>query len=170
MASRRAAAPAPPASKQRPPSSQSHYPTRPKSALAKSSASTASHDSVVSPTLPVPPVPTRSGADADGNIQVVIRTRRRSEKEIQESSPIIVTSEGARSREVTIELAAQSSILGIVTLPPTRTYPFDVVFGPEADQALIYQDVVAPILAEVIAGYNCTIFAYGQTGTGKTCV
>jgi hypothetical protein len=24
------------------------------------------------------------------------------------------------------------------------------------------------MLDEVIAGYNCTIFAYGQTGTGKT--
>ena len=62
----------------------------------------------------------------------------------------------------------QTSSLGMVQLPPTRTYPFDTVFGPEADQSLIYQDVVAPMLDEVINGYNCTIFAYGQTGTGKT--
>ncbi|PLW52409.1 hypothetical protein PCASD_00047 [Puccinia coronata f. sp. avenae] len=41
-------------------------------------------------------------------------------------------------------------------------------FSPEADQALIFTDVVAPILTEVLQGYNCTIFAYGQTGTGKT--
>ncbi|KIO16512.1 hypothetical protein M407DRAFT_42567, partial [Tulasnella calospora MUT 4182] len=47
-------------------------------------------------------------------------------------------------------------------------YPFDRVFGPEADQAMIYNDVVQPILEEVIQGYNCTVFAYGQTGTGKT--
>lgn len=53
-------------------------------------------------------------------------------------------------------------------MPQTRTYPFDMVFGPEADQALIYQEVVAPMLDEVIQGYNCTLFAYGQTGTGKT--
>lgn len=25
-----------------------------------------------------------------------------------------------------------------------------------------------PAVAEIISGYNCTIFAYGQTGTGKT--
>ncbi len=25
-----------------------------------------------------------------------------------------------------------------------------------------------PIVEEVLEGYNCTIFAYGQTGTGKT--
>ena len=30
------------------------------------------------------------------------------------------------------------------------------------------QSVVCPILDEVIMGYKCTIFAYGQTGTGKT--
>ena len=46
----------------------------------------------------------------------------------------------------------------------------DRVFGAEADQAMIYQDVVHPMLEEVIKGYNCTLFAYGQTGTGKTCV
>ena len=28
--------------------------------------------------------------------------------------------------------------------------------------------VVHPIINEVLAGYNCTVFAYGQTGTGKT--
>jgi hypothetical protein len=28
--------------------------------------------------------------------------------------------------------------------------------------------VVHPIISEVLAGYNCTVFAYGQTGTGKT--
>lgn len=33
---------------------------------------------------------------------------------------------------------------------------------------MLYGDVVAPILDEVLMGYNCTIFAYGQTGTGKT--
>ena len=27
---------------------------------------------------------------------------------------------------------------------------------------------MSPIVNEVLEGYNCTIFAYGQTGTGKT--
>ncbi|KAG8922412.1 kinesin motor protein cin8, partial [Tulasnella sp. 408] len=50
----------------------------------------------------------------------------------------------------------------------TKTYPFDRVFGQEADQAMIYHDVVQPRLEEVVQGYNCKLFAYGQTGTGKT--
>lgn len=32
----------------------------------------------------------------------------------------------------------------------------------------VYNAVVSPLLEEVLAGYNCTVFAYGQTGTGKT--
>ena len=32
----------------------------------------------------------------------------------------------------------------------------------------MYLAVVHPIISEVLAGYNCTVFAYGQTGTGKT--
>ncbi|KAF8844950.1 kinesin-domain-containing protein [Paxillus ammoniavirescens] len=106
--------------------------------------------------------------DGETHIQVVIRCRRRSDREIQENSPIIVSSNGAKSQEITIETSAPVSSLGVVTLPPTRTYPFDLVFGPEADQAMIYHDVVSPMLDEVLTGYNCTLFAYGQTGTGKT--
>ncbi|KAI4178142.1 MAG: hypothetical protein L6R41_008524 [Letrouitia leprolyta] len=49
-----------------------------------------------------------------------------------------------------------------------KTYHFDKVFSPAADQAMIFEDVVTPLLDEMLQGYNCTIFAYGQTGTGKT--
>jgi kinesin family protein 11 len=108
--------------------------------------------------------------DSEVNIQVVIRCRRRSEREISDNSPIIVSSNGAKSHDVTIETSTPVSSLGIVTLPPTRTYPFDLVFGPEADQAMVYHNVVSPMLDEVLMGYNCTLFAYGQTGTGKTYV
>ncbi|KAF7294898.1 Kinesin motor domain-containing protein [Mycena indigotica] len=121
-----------------------------------------------------PPAPRSRSAlgrpvdDNETNIQVVVRCRRRSELEISNNSPIIVSSNGAKSTEISIETAVPASSLGVVSLPPVRTYPFDVVFGPEADQALIYHEVVAPMLEEVVMGYNCTLFAYGQTGTGKT--
>ncbi|GAA5835308.1 hypothetical protein JCM5353_006729 [Sporobolomyces roseus] len=42
------------------------------------------------------------------------------------------------------------------------------VYGPESTQSLLYDEVAKPILEQVLEGYNCTIFAYGQTGTGKT--
>ena len=160
--------------------------SRPKSVMARVQrsvpASTTPSDETSEPPL-VPPsthslaqskpvakvqAPFQSQEECEINIQVVVRCRRRSDREVQESSPIIVSTEGARSHAVSIETAAPVSSLGVVTLPPTRTYPFDLVFGPEADQSMIYQDVVHPMLEEVLLGYNCTLFAYGQTGTGKT--
>ncbi|KAJ2892828.1 Kinesin- motor protein [Coemansia aciculifera] len=50
----------------------------------------------------------------------------------------------------------------------TLKHPYDGVFGPQATQEQVYDKVAQPILDEVIQGYSCTIFAYGQTGTGKT--
>lgn len=32
----------------------------------------------------------------------------------------------------------------------------------------VYQSVMGATIDEVLMGYNCTVFAYGQTGTGKT--
>lgn len=32
----------------------------------------------------------------------------------------------------------------------------------------LQQGTVVPIVDQVLEGYNCTIFCYGQTGTGKT--
>ena len=106
--------------------------------------------------------------DSEGNIKVVIRCRRRSEREMQDNSPIIVTTNGPKGEDITIETSMPTSTFGVVALPTTRTYPFDMVFGPEADQATVYNNVVHPMLEEVLLGYNCTLFAYGQTGTGKT--
>lgn len=48
---------------------------------------------------------------------------------------------------------------------------FDIflqVFGPNSEQVDLYNQAISPIVNEVLEGYNCTIFAYGQTGTGKT--
>lgn len=49
-----------------------------------------------------------------------------------------------------------------------KEYEFDEVFGPDCPQCHVYYRVLEPLIAEVLQGYNCTVFAYGQTGTGKT--
>jgi hypothetical protein len=36
-----------------------------------------------------------------------------------------------------------------------------------ATQVEIYEDL-KPLTLSVLDGYNCCVFAYGQTGTGKT--
>jgi kinesin family protein 11 len=50
----------------------------------------------------------------------------------------------------------------------TRTFAFDRVFGPNSRQIDVYMSVVHPIINKDLAGYKCTVFVYGQTGTGKT--
>lgn len=50
----------------------------------------------------------------------------------------------------------------------TKKFTFDRTFGQDSRQCDVYHTVVAPLIEEVLRGYNCTVFAYGQTGTGKT--
>lgn len=49
-----------------------------------------------------------------------------------------------------------------------RTFTFDQVYSSHATQEAVYCQTVQPIVTEVLKGFNCTVFAYGQTGTGKT--
>merc|ERR1711892_528906 len=51
---------------------------------------------------------------------------------------------------------------------PAKCFTFDTVFAPDVKQVDVYNRVARPIVNNVLEGYNGTIFAYGQTGTGKT--
>ena len=45
---------------------------------------------------------------------------------------------------------------------------FDRCYGMDSTQQQVYVDSVFPLIDDVLNGYNATVFAYGQTGTGKT--
>jgi hypothetical protein len=47
-------------------------------------------------------------------------------------------------------------------------FTFDRAFDVDASQSALFDSAVAPVVDEVLRGYSCTVFAYGQTGTGKT--
>lgn len=49
-----------------------------------------------------------------------------------------------------------------------RDFHFDYVFGEDSTQDYVYDQMARPVVSEVLRGFNGTIFAYGQTGTGKT--
>ncbi|XP_072280970.1 kinesin-like protein KIF11 [Pyxicephalus adspersus] len=95
------------------------------------------------------------------NIQVVVRCRPFNQLERKANSHSVLEFDAQR-REVAVRTGGINDKLG------KKNYTFDMVFGPAAKQIEVYRSVVCPILDEVIMGYNCTIFAYGQTGTGKT--
>ncbi|OEL24829.1 Kinesin-like protein KIN-5A [Dichanthelium oligosanthes] len=102
-----------------------------------------------------------AGAAAGGvNVQVLLRCRPLSQEEQRINTPVVITCNDQR-REVSV---AQN----IANKQIDRTFVFDKVFGPKSKQQDVFNHAVVPLLNEVLDGYNCTVFAYGQTGTGKT--
>lgn len=59
------------------------------------------------------------------------------------------------------------SIIHPVTKKTVRQ-AFDGVFSSEATQQAVFDRVAAPLIEDVLNGYNSTLLAYGQTGSGKT--
>ncbi|KAL9322822.1 hypothetical protein ACSQ67_010875 [Phaseolus vulgaris] len=98
--------------------------------------------------------------DKGVNVQVLVRCRPLSEDEMRLHTPVVISCNEGR-REV-------SAVQSIANKQIDRTFAFDKVFGPNSQQKELYEQAVSPIVYEVLEGYNCTIFAYGQTGTGKT--
>ena len=48
-----------------------------------------------------------------------------------------------------------------------RDFAFDYVFDSNSTQDSVYDRIARPVVTDVLKGFNGTIFAYGQTGTGK---
>lgn len=49
-----------------------------------------------------------------------------------------------------------------------KPFTFDHVFGQDSLQSYVYEQTAFSLVDNVLEGYNGTIFAYGQTGCGKT--
>ncbi|NXL63487.1 KIF3B protein, partial [Chordeiles acutipennis] len=49
-----------------------------------------------------------------------------------------------------------------------KTFTFDAVYDWNSKQVELYDETFRPLVDSVLQGFNGTIFAYGQTGTGKT--
>ncbi|VEN41537.1 unnamed protein product [Callosobruchus maculatus] len=60
------------------------------------------------------------------------------------------------------------NVLQLLKSNINRTFQFCKVFSEESTQVDLYRCIAVPIVEKVLQGYNGTIFAYGQSGTGKT--
>eukprot|EP00667_Euglena_gracilis_P028625 EG_transcript_36768 len=89
---------------------------------------------------------------ADDNVRVAVRVR-----------PLLPREQLAGAK-VCVSCAGNSQVL----LGRDRSFTFDHVFDASAGQRDVYDTCVARMVDSFFAGYNTTIFAYGQTGTGKT--
>ncbi|KAI3896156.1 hypothetical protein MKX03_000276 [Papaver bracteatum] len=92
-----------------------------------------------------------------GNIRVFCRCRPLRKEDISAGYSTVVEFEAAKDGD-----------LGVLTGGSTKkTFKFDRVYTPKDGQADVFVDA-SPMVVSVLDGYNVCIFAYGQTGTGKT--
>ncbi|CAL0331557.1 unnamed protein product [Lupinus luteus] len=95
--------------------------------------------------------------EAKGNIRVFCRCRPLNKVEISAGCSTVVDFD-----------AAKDGCLGILTSGSTKkSFRFDRVYTPKDDQVDVFADASSMAIS-VLDGYNVCIFAYGQTGTGKT--
>ncbi|KAI3947610.1 hypothetical protein MKX01_034275, partial [Papaver californicum] len=95
--------------------------------------------------------------ESKGNIRVFCRCRPLSKEDISAGYSTVVEFEAAKDGD-----------LGVLTSGSTKkTFKFDRVYTPKDGQADVFVDA-SPMVVSVLDGYNVCIFAYGQTGTGKT--
>jgi len=55
-----------------------------------------------------------------------------------------------------------------VIVAAEKVFNYDHMFGPEMGQEEVYMKLVQTSVEKVLEGFSATVFAYGQTGTGKT--
>ncbi|GAA0184698.1 microtubule binding motor protein [Lithospermum erythrorhizon] len=92
-----------------------------------------------------------------GNIRVFCRCRPLSRREVLAGCTMVVEFDGANDGELVVLTGGSLK----------KTFKFDRVYSPKDDQVDVFADA-SPMATSVLDGYNVCIFAYGQTGTGKT--
>ena len=59
-------------------------------------------------------------------------------------------------------------IANVISVPSVDySTKLDVVFNESASQEQVFSHVVPTLVADLFNGYNCTLFVYGQTGSGN---
>ena len=90
-------------------------------------------------------------------VKVAIRVRPMNKHEKEQKSTICVDVD-----------TGNNSVAVTSSKNDTKTFQFDYVYPMDTTQREIYDQVAFPIVDSIFQGYNGTIFAYGQTGCGKT--
>ncbi|CAD8199987.1 unnamed protein product [Paramecium pentaurelia] len=91
-------------------------------------------------------------------VKVIVRMRPFNQREKENGSkPCVIVHEDTNS----VELRNSQD-------NEVKNFTYDYVFGAETPQLQIYQKSAFNLVESVADGYNGTIFAYGQTGCGKT--
>ncbi|KAK4966045.1 hypothetical protein LTR66_012070, partial [Elasticomyces elasticus] len=88
-------------------------------------------------------------------IKVVARFRPQNRIELASGGENVVDFDG----EDTVRIQSEGS---------DQTFTFDRVFPPNSDQSSVFDFSIRSTVDDILNGYNGTVFAYGQTGAGKS--
>lgn len=102
----------------------------------------------------------RSAKGGGECVKVVVRVRPLSNKEITEGRSQIVEMDKKRGMAILHKPGGQER--------DSKDFTYDAVFDPTMSQQQIFDDTALEIVDSVMDGFNGTIFAYGQTGAGKS--
>jgi len=86
------------------------------------------------------------------SVHVVVRVRPQNSIEVSRGGKMAVT--------------VQEN--NVIVVEDDQKFTFDRIFDPSSLQSQVFETVGVPLVATVFEGYNGTIFAYGQTSSGKT--
>ncbi|ETI40919.1 hypothetical protein, variant 1 [Phytophthora nicotianae P1569] len=107
-------------------------------------------------------------AELQGNIRVLCRVRPMpataagsSGEESENTSP------DKRRKRVQVESAQELSVFSPVDGALYKSFSFFRVFHEQHSQLTVFKEV-APLVRSAVAGRHACVFAYGQTGAGKT--
>ena len=91
-------------------------------------------------------------------VQVVVRCRPMNSREKEDKRTHIVGIDHQLS-QVTLKSSDGAA---------PRSFTFDGAFDETTQQRPFYDDACFPLVESILEGFNATIFAYGQTGCGKS--
>ena len=94
--------------------------------------------------------------DQKDNVKVIIRVRPLNEREKQEGA------------KISVSIPEPYKTVAIDVKSEQKCFTYDYVASEDITQEEIFEQVGKPIALSCLTGYNGTIFAYGQTGAGKT--
>ena len=103
-----------------------------------------------------PSATSSSSSDGGESVRCVVRVRPPNQRELDLGFRPLLT------------VAPDRQTLVVNSKPEEKRFTFDFCADVDSTQEEMFARVGRPISETCLTGYNGTIFAYGQTGTGKT--
>jgi kinesin family protein 2/24 len=107
----------------------------------------------------------RNKNESESHIQVVVRKRPMSDKEVSSGDSDIVSMDRARAK---VTICEQRLKVDLTKYTQYHDFTYDHCFDESAQNDEIYELCVRPLLDTLLSSGKATCFGYGQSGSGKT--